>query len=193
MRTDSESMKNMSRSLFRYLGKGPGPWWLSALRLKKAADTLRNTCWPRERRHHDLGAAEADFYVGPVYMLLMGMAVEAALKAILVTQKPDLVGTERILGSLTNHRLAELWGRAGLSRVRSRQHDRLLDRLENCLVIFGRYPVPKKADDMEKITNSSFQGQLHFDQLTQLWGRLEHHAKKMMPELFGTRMFDEGN
>jgi hypothetical protein len=145
---------------------------------------LRNNCWPNERKDHDLDAATADFRIGPVYMLLMGMSVEAALKAILVKQKPDLVDAERISASLTNHRLVGLWNRAGLSRVKSRQHDRLLDRLENCLVIFGRYPVSRTAADMQKMMNSSFQGPLHFDQVAQLWARLERHAKKMMPELF---------
>jgi len=32
--------------------------------------------------------------------------------------------------------------------------------------------------------NSSFQGQLHFDQLARLWLRLENHVKKVIPELF---------
>jgi len=114
----------------------------------------------------------------------MGMAVEAALKAVLVKQKPSLVGEKGITESLTNHHLAKLWNIAGLSRVRSRQYDHLLDRLENCLVIFGRYPVPRTADGMKKMMNSSFQGQLHFDQLARLWLRLENHVKKVIPELF---------
>jgi hypothetical protein len=177
-------MEETCHCLFDYLGKNPGPWWLSSLRLKEAADTLRNTCWPKERKHDDPEVARADFRVGPVYMLLMGMAVEAGLKAILVAQKPDLVDAGRISESLTNHRLADLWKRGGLSGIRSRQSDRLLDRLENCLVIFGRYPVPRTAESMKKMMNSSFQGQLHFDQLAQLWARLEKHAKKTMPELF---------
>lgn len=184
MRTDSSPPENTYRSLFTYLGKNPGPWWLSSLRLKEAADVLRNNCWPSERKDRDPDAATADFHIGPVYMLLMGMAVEAALKAVLVKQKPDLVGEKGISKSLTNHHLAKLWNIAGLSRVRSRQCDHLLDRLENCLVIFGRYPVSKEAGGMGKMTNSSFQGPLHFDQVTRLWGRLESHVKKVMPELF---------
>jgi hypothetical protein len=145
---------------------------------------LRNACWPKERKHHDLNAARADFYLGPVYMLLMGMALEAALKATIVAKKPDLVDAEGISKSLTNHRLANLWNLAGLNRLGSRQRDSLLDRLENCVVIFGRYPVSKTADGMEKMANSSFQGQLHFDQVARLWACLEKHARKTTPELF---------
>ncbi len=193
MCTDSRPPENTYRSLFTYLGKNPGPWWLSALRLKEAADVLRNSCWPSERKDRDSDAATADFRIGPVYMLLMGMTVEAALKAVLVKQKPSLVGEKGITNSLTNHHLAKLWNIAGLSRVRSRQDDHLLDRLENCLVIFGRYPVPRTADGMKKMMNSSFRGPLHFDQVTRLWDRLESHAKKVMPELFDAETCDERN
>ena len=184
MCADSKTTESMYRSLFRYLGKNPGAWWLSSLRLREAADTLRNTCWPKEPRHKDLETARADFRVGPVYMLLMGMAMEAALKAILVARKPDLVDARRISKSLTNHRLADLWNRAGLGRVRSRQRNCLLDRLENCLVIFGRYPVSRTADDMERIMNSSFQGQLHFDQVAGLWACIERYVRRTIPDLF---------
>lgn len=188
MRADSKVTKKMCHSLFRYLGKNPGTWWLSSLRLKEAADTLRNTCWLKERKHHDLDAARADFYIGPVYMLLMGMAVEAALKALLVAPKPDFVDAKGISKSLTNHHLAKLWNLAGLGRLGSRQRDSLLDRLENCVVVFGRYPVPKTPDGMEKMANSSFEGQLHFDQVARLWACLEKYVRKTIPELFnGTR------
>lgn len=138
----------------------------------------------QECKDHDLDAARADFYLGPVYMLLMGMAVEAALKAILVAKNPDLVDAKGISKSLTNHHLAKLWNLGGLGRLRSRQRDSLLDHLENCVVVFGRYPVSKTPDGMERIANSSFQGQLHFDQVARLWACLEKHVRKTIPELF---------
>ncbi len=184
MCTDTELTEETCRSLFGYLGQNPGPWWLSSLRLKEAADTLRDNCWSKDREHHDVEAATADFRIGPVYMLLMGMALEAALKAILVAKNPDLVGQQKISKTIGNHRLRNLWNIAGLGKVHCRQEDSLLDRLENCVVIFGRYPVSRKAGDMEKIMNSSFQGQLHFGQVARLWARLEKHVKKTIPELF---------
>lgn len=184
MHTDSKLSEKTCHSLFGYLGKNPGPWWLSSLRLKEAADALRDNCWPKERKQDDVDGATADSHIGPVYMLLMGMAVEAALKAILVAQKPDLVGAGEVSKSLTNHRLADLWNRTGLSRITSRRNDCLLERLENCLVTFGRYPVLRTADGMQRMANSSFQAVLHFDQVAGLWARLEKHVRKTMPELF---------
>lgn len=182
---DSVLSREKCDSLFGYFGSHPGPWWLSALRLKEAADVLRDNCWPREQKRHDQETATADFRIGPVYMLLMGMAVEAALKAVLVAKTPDLVGPEKISSSIGNHHLVKLWNLAGLGRVRSRQRESLLDRMENCLVVFGRYPVPRKAGDMGKMMNSSFQGQLHFDEVAGLWTHLEKHARTIAPELFG--------
>jgi hypothetical protein len=188
MCADSELMENTRSSLFRYLGKNPGPWWLSSLRLKEAADTLRDTCWAKERKHHDLDAARADFYIGPVYMLLMGMAVEAALKTILVAKNPALVDSEGISKSLANHHLAKLWSLADLGTVECRERDSLLDHLENCVVVFGRYPVSKTPNGMSKMMNCSFQGDLHFEQVAGLWADLEKHMRQTIPELFnGTR------
>lgn len=184
MHTDSELSKETCHSLFGYLGKYPGPWWLSSLRLKEAADALRINCWPDKREHHDVDAATADFHIGPVYMLLMGMAVEAALKAILVAKDRDLVGEEKIDGSIGNHHPRKLWKLTGLGKIPCPQEDALLDRLENCAVIFGRYPVSRKASDMKKMTNSSFQGQLHFNHVAGLWAVVEQHAKEIVPELF---------
>lgn len=184
MHTDSELSEETCHSLFGYLGKNPGPWWFSSLKLKEAADTLHKTCWPDKRKHHDIDAATADSRIGPVYMLLMGMAVEAALKAILVAKNPHLIGNGKIDTSIANHHLRKLWDLAGLGKVHCKQEDSLLDRLENCLVIFGRYPVPRNALNMKKMLNSSFQGQLHFEQVARLWARLEKHAKKTIPDLF---------
>jgi hypothetical protein len=185
MCVDLKATEEVYCSLFKYLGKHPGPWWLSALRLKGAADALRVNCWPDKREQHSVDAATADFYVGPIYMLLMGMAIEAALKAVLVAKNSDLVGGQEISTAIGTHHLASLWNRAGVGRVPSAQCDSLLNCLEDFVVVFGRYPVSKKASGMSKAKHASFQGQLHFDQVTRLWGRLEEHAKKTMPELFG--------
>ncbi len=183
---DQGSRKNDCRSLFRYLGENPGAWWLSSSRLKQAADTLRDACWPKEKNHRDLNAAIADFRIGPVYMLLMGMAVEAALKAIMVSRDPRLIEQQRISKdcAFSSHHLKDLWGWAGLRKVRSRQHDSLLDRLESFVVTFGRYPVSKTKHDMITMVGSSFHREPDFDKVNRLWVFLEKRVKKAIPTLF---------
>lgn len=184
MFTDQELTKKRCRSLFSYLGENPGTWWLSSSRLKEAADTLRDTCWPKEKKHHDLNAATADFRIGPVYMLLMGMAIEDVLKAIIVAQDDECIEEEGISKDFATHHLKDLWGWAGLNRVKSQQRDSLLDRLESFVVTFGRYPVSSTKRKMNTMIGSSFHGEPDFDKVTRLWVFLEKHLKKAIPTLF---------
>jgi hypothetical protein len=181
---DQESRKKICRSLFSYLGENPGSWLLSSSRLKKSADTLRDTCWPKEKKHHDLNAATADFRIGPVYMLLMGMAIEDALKAIIVASNGECIGDQRISKDFATHHLKDLWGWAGLNRVKSRQRDSLLDRLESFVITFGRYPVSSTKHKMNTMIGSSFHGETDFDKVNRLWVFLEKHLKKAIPTLF---------
>lgn len=184
MLIDQESRKKICRSLFSYLGENPGTWWLSSSRLKESADTLRDTCWPKEKKHHDLNAVMADSRIGPVYMLLMGMAIEDALKAIIVAIDGECIGGQRISKDFATHHLKDLWGRAGLNKVKSRQRDSLLDRLESFVVTFGRYPVSSTRHNMNTMIGSSFHGEPDFDKVTGLWVFLEKHLKKAIPTLF---------
>jgi len=184
MLTDQELDKKRCRSLFSYLGENPGTWWLSSSRLKDAADTLQDTCWPKEKKHHDLKAATADFRIGPVYMLLMGMAIEDALKAIIVAIDGECIGDQRISKDFATHHLKDLWGWADLNKVKSRQRDSLLDRLESFVVTFGRYPVSSTKHNMNTMIGSSFHGEPDFDKVTGLWVFLEKHLKKAIPTLF---------
>jgi len=184
MSTDSESMGESCNLLFSYLGENPGTWWLSSSRLKQAADTLRDNCWPEKRKHRDLKTATADFRFGPVYMLLMGMAIEAALKAVLVAEHPELIEPQGISKTLATHHLRDLWARAGLARPNSQQRDSLLGRLESFVVIFGRYPVPKSERSMDRAKGSCFHADPDFDDVTRLWVSLENQMKKALPEAF---------
>jgi len=183
MSTDSESMGESCNPLFSYLGENPGTWWLSSSRLKEAADTLRDTCWPEKRRHPDQDTATADFRLGPVYMLLMGMAIEAALKAILVAERPELIEPQAISKTLATHHIRNLWARTGLASPPSRPRDSLLDRMESFVVTFGRYPVSRLQSGMDTMTGSCFHGEADFDAVTRLWVSLEEHAKKAIPGL----------
>jgi len=182
MFTDQESSKKICRSLFSYLGKNPGTWLLSSSRLKEAADTLRDTRWPKEKKHRDLNAATANFRIGPVYMLLMGMAIEDALKAIIVAQDDECIGEDVISKDFANHHLKALWSKAGIHKYT--KDDRLLDRLESFVVTFGRYPVSCNKQNMNTMINSSFHGDPDFDKVNRLWTFLEKHLKTEIPTLF---------
>lgn len=179
---DQESRKNDCRSLFSYLGENPGTWLVSSSALREAADTLRDTCWPKEKKHHDLKAAAADFRIGPVYMLLMGMAVEAALKAIIVAQDDECIQDDVISKDFANHHLKVLWSKARIHKYK--RDDPLLDRLESFVTTFGRYPVSRTKKSMNTMIGSSFHGDPDFHKVNRLWTFLEKHLKKRVPTLF---------
>ncbi len=191
MFTDQKSIEENCRSLFSYLGKNPGTWWLSSSRLKEAADTLRDTCWPKEKKHHDLKTATANFRLGPVYMLLMGMAIENALKAIIVAQDDQCIQEKGLSKNFAKHGLKVLWSKAGLNKYR--QNDRLLDRLESFIVTFGRYPVSRTKCQMGTMIGSSFHGEPDFDNVNRLWVFLEKQLKQAIPTLFEEAHSEEYN
>jgi len=75
------------------------------------------------------------------YVLLAGLALENALKAIIVTQNPALISSGVLHQSLKNHsltRLAELIGDLQLTKVERR----VLQICQDAIPYWGRYPVP---------------------------------------------------
>jgi len=172
--------------LFYYLGGSPGPWWLSSCRLKKAADILQDTCWPKTDIHADLDGATADFQLGPVYMLLMGMAIEAALKAAIVAMDNNIIGraTQGIPKKFATHSLTYLWNWAGLNRVKSRQISACCTRLQEFVTTFGRYPVTRSKCQMAQTTRYSFHADPDLHNVERLWQSVEKRLKEVAPELF---------
>jgi len=152
------------------LAKDPESWLRKAEALKNAADAARVSFWPKKRKHHDTKAAVADFFQGPVYMLLAGLAVETLIKGIIVAKNPEFVGKQWLSKKLTHHNLQELYRTASLREDNSRND--LLLRLQNYVENFGRYPVTKTKQDMEKMVRTRFAGQTDPDTVDRLWSFL---------------------
>jgi hypothetical protein len=76
----------------------------------------------------------------PVYLMVSGMSLELMYKAICVAKKVTFPNT---------HRLSRL---ALLTGITFESDDiNLLDYLSECIIWFGRYPIPKKMPDMQKL------------------------------------------
>lgn len=167
----SQSNKNDESAKFhRQSWKGytkPYFWLVNATALYEAANAFRDKYWPAERRARDTKAAYSDFYRGPVYMLLAGLALETLIKGIIVGRNPEVVGSQRLSKKLTNHNLIDLYREAGLRKIKY-QNDLLL-RLQNYIEIFGRYPVAKSKKDMEKMSNTRFAGQADPNSINRIW------------------------
>jgi len=158
------------RGKWEVLAKDPQVWLRSAQNLKTATDALRKSLWPKDRKRFGTKAAAADFIYGPVYMLLSGLAIETLLKGIIIAKNPKLVKQQKLSNELTHHKLIELYNKACL--VKSRSRNDLLSRLQNYVENFGRYPVTKTKQDMQKLAKTRFAGQTDPDSIERLWGYL---------------------
>ena len=77
----------------------------------------------------------------PVYLMLCGMSLELALKAVIVSHGESPRAT---------HDLVQLADQAGVAVEQDQKG--LLHFLSECVIWAGRYPVPKKSDDLEYFT-----------------------------------------
>ena len=56
--------------------------------------------------------------------------------------------------------------------MKSKANYNLLLRLQNYVVIFGRYPVTKTKQDMQKLIDTRFAGQTDPNNINRLWNFL---------------------
>lgn len=180
MISDMQEFEKYHKQSFSSLAKDPESWLNSAQNLKNAADVLRNSCWPKKRRFHDLKAAKSDFLMGPVYMLLAGLAVETLIKGIIVGIEPKLVEEQKLSPELTRHDLLKLYKRAGL--IENALQNNLLLRLQNYVQNFGRYPVTRTKQTMEKKAQTRFSGETDFRSIDRLWDFLYKEIQKYIKE-----------
>ena len=181
MTCEPDRMKRSARRPFGDLARDPGTWALSATRLKRAADQLRQSAWPEARRRNDVLAATADFMIGPVYMMLMGLAVENVLKAMVIAREPGNVEEQKLSTLICQHDLRRLWHRVGLRRCP--EYDRELTRLETFVVSLGRYPVTKLKRDMDRTVGAGFHGQAAFPTMDRLWVFLQREFTNLCPDI----------
>ncbi len=129
-------------------GSDPLLWRERALELKMAADALLPHYFDAVREPPSSpGAQRRKFAFFHGYLLLMGFAVENALKGLRVAEDPSLV---------TRHEIKPMLGRGGhgikngLERYLSLDPDEVdvATRLEEFLVWAAKYSVPLKVSDL---------------------------------------------
>jgi hypothetical protein len=115
-----------------------------------------------------------------VYMMLLGMAVENVLKAMLVAKNPALVESQKLATEFKTHDLLSLWERLGLRRCET--YDRLLRRLRAFIDAFGRYPVTALKRDMDSMIGCTFHGRTDFTATDRLWRWLLKRLYDVCPQ-----------
>jgi hypothetical protein len=182
----AERWRQHPGEVFTDVGQASFNWFTQALQLRRGAELLepemlRNYEWYLEV----LRAAPQTInpYRPPVYgpyTLLAGLSLELLAKAILIERNPTLVDGGRLSpwpGG--GHALLDLLRETGISLDDEDAY--LAERLGQSVVWAGRYPVPKKAEQMaphrtpqgELASPGDFHPDRDPSRIARIWDRLK--------------------
>lgn len=82
-------------------------------------------------------------------LLMYGLSLENLIKGILVSEKPDLLNGGQLHKSLLSHDLRKLIGNVSAIKV-SDADMKLLSLLSDVVPYYGRYPVPRRWQEVEE-------------------------------------------
>jgi hypothetical protein len=141
----------MKKDIQKYIRKAaPEEWFDYARELKEAADTL----WKLKSREMIFFKTEDSEYLKPNYsrtfFFLNGVSIENLLKGILISENPDFLRNGKISNEIsTGHKLKDL-----ALKVKTVDFDdnelKILDLLSEVVPYWGKYPIPKKFQDLKK-------------------------------------------
>lgn len=148
---------------FKIKALHPGTWRLQAINLLRASDkiygaystanqretereiTNEETSDPQGQELEDL----LDLQLYPIYLLLVGYAVEVFIKGIIFSKNPSLLISGEVLSkNHTTHSLLDLYQKSGLS-IDDDIED-ILNGLEEFVKWKGRYAIPKNIETYMK-------------------------------------------
>lgn len=137
-----------------------GSWKMSALTLLRASDKIYEDYIAANQRERERDITETqesqelhgqeledlwDMQLYPVYLLLVGYAVENLIKGIIFSRDPNLlVSGEKLSNNHTNHSLVDLFKKTGLSM--DDDIEEILIGLRQFIVWKGRYSIPKNIN-----------------------------------------------
>ena len=131
------------------LAKSPDAWRRTAIGLKRSADIIWGQ-WFEIFSRLDGGSKATvtpqeigDLALLPTFLLLSGLAIENALKGLLIAKDKEIVDSVvkwKIKSG--GHDLCELYKQTDLSFTTDQKE--LLDAMTQAVLWAGRYPVPKK-------------------------------------------------
>jgi hypothetical protein len=140
------------RSNYRYFQEWQH-WYDKAVKQHRAATLLFRDGLPELRRYEKarrVALKELESrpvaqvkYAHPDMLIafsLFGSALESAFKGIMVSNKPSLIGKDKLSKDLKDHRLLVLANKAGVKLSERERH--LLDWLTEVLIWKARYSVP---------------------------------------------------
>ena len=145
----------------------PGGWIFSAIDLKTAADRLNWLSNPVRDEEPSVG-------LFAIYRMLMGMSLECLLKGILVAQGVQVVGKGDLTKEFATHALTALALKIDNSAFTFMAGElTTLANIEPYILWAGKYPFPKRPEELQAKTHSSTE----LNREAELWDRLYEHLK----------------
>jgi hypothetical protein len=140
-----QATETLFRRIYDSAAADPRQWLGYARSLKLAASVLQ----PHFDSEPETGPPERGKgfkpTVGPIYLLLVGFAIENYAKAMSVIRNPIVVSNGKLI-RLKRHDLLGLL--ADFEFALSPDEEELVERLEQFVIWAGRYPVPTKAENV---------------------------------------------
>ncbi|MCC6744376.1 MAG: hypothetical protein IT175_11000 [Acidobacteria bacterium] len=164
------------KKLYLSIGRDPSQWVAQSRYLKIAADALLPQLRDAFSKPPTLpGNRERQLALYQAYMLQAGLAVENAVKAVVIASTPSLVtatGCSKVIPEGHGHGFA-----AAIQRYIAVSEDErsFLTRLEECVLWSSRYPIPLKftiyerAEDEQRRSITTRDPELLQAMLTRLW------------------------
>lgn len=149
-RLRSRKMKESTINVRAESARKPFVWQLTARDLMRAARIIHEAAVAAEvaYRADPAGSplsAHENRGLEKVALSIGGLAVENLVKGALIYAHPELVQDDRLDKSLTTHKLADLFRRAGLRTTSDEAN--FLDRVQAHVEWAAKYPVPKVFAD----------------------------------------------
>lgn len=141
------------RRLFSNAATEPRAWQASADSLLRAARAMIPLMERDTSVASDPAAVSFDPPVAPVYMLLVGLAVENLAKGVQVARMQAALSGDKLAKDLKTHSLFDLLKDVGLELDEYDAY--LVERLEVFVAWAGRYPIPTRLEGFLPRTHPS--------------------------------------
>ncbi len=157
--------------LFKSALENSGSWLGLAWSLKRAAEEIDYY----KHENADINTPEGDFmFMWQIYNLLLGYSFENLLKGIVVAHRGSAGSGDKMDKDLTTHNMGKLLDLIGHTNIQfSDDENKLLLDLERYVRWAGRYPLPKKLQELD---SKGYSRKEHDARLV-LWERLCAYLK----------------
>ena len=134
--------------------------------------------WRKIVSNSDVEGLKEKSPISRTWVLLVGFVLENLIKGTIIAQNPNYISNGRLNTKVSDHRLLDL--SEAIVDFNFTDNDRdMLNILESCIPSWGRYPIPKKIEDIKQEVPTDVDLKSTFDSLFE---RLDRFIYDMLKE-----------